>query len=185
MDKLNETVEKIVHQVANQAQKRQEVKEDVSMTIQHAIKDIINSEFRPDEESGFSFLEYKSVEMYHGPIKLIDFIDEESDEPKSPKKSKPIDIDDPIKHGEIIVIVKKGDKVVVKANEENDTIISNIVHGELIIRHVDTNLILNIARGNIKDAIDFNIVGQAYIRDLSGTIKVKQFKGIVIVRNEE
>ncbi|RNA10658.1 adenylate kinase isoenzyme 5-like isoform X1 [Brachionus plicatilis] len=185
MDKLNETVEKIVHHVANQAQKRQEVKEDVSTTIQHAIKDIINSEFRPDEESGFSFLEYKSVEMYHGPTKLIDFIDEENEEPKSPKKSKAIDVDDPTKHGEIIVIVKKGEKVLVRANDEHDTIISNIVHGELIIRHVDTNLIINIARGAIQDAIDFNIVGQAYIRDLSGTIKVKQFKGIVVVRNEE
>ncbi|CAF0891757.1 unnamed protein product [Brachionus calyciflorus] len=174
MDKLNETVDKIVHQVANQAQHRKEVKEDIALTIQHAIKDIINSEFKPDEDSGFSFLEYRSIE-----------IKDDNGEPKSPRKSKPLEIEDPTKHGEIIVIVKKGDKVIVRANEENDTIISNIIHGELIIRHVDTNLIINIARGAIQDAIDFNIVGQAYIRDLSGTIKVKQFKGIVVVRNED
>ena len=121
--------------------------------------------------------------MYQGPIKLLDFIDE--GDPSSSRKSKSIDMDDPTKHGEIIVIVKKGEKVTVKANEDNDTIISNIIHGELIIRHVDTNLILNIAKGAIKDAIDFNIVGQAYIRDLNGSIKVKQFKGIVVVKNEE
>ena len=114
MDKLNETVDKIVHQVANQAQHRQEVKEDVALCIQHAIKDLINNEFRPDEDSGFSFMEYHSVEMYQGPTKLLDFIEE--GEPSSPRKSKSIDMDDPTKHGEIIVIVKKEEKVTVKAN---------------------------------------------------------------------
>lgn len=203
VEKLNDTVDKIVHLVANQASKHQKVKEDVSLSIQNAIKDLLAADLQPDEESGFSFVEYEPLEMYQGPTKLIDFIEEEivedevfeDDEsaaagntrlakPGQTRKVK-TKIDDSTKHGEIIIIVHQGQKVNVRADDDNDTVISNIIHGELIIRNVDTNLILNISKGEFNNSVELNIVGQAYIKDLSGTIKVKQFKGIVVIKNED
>ncbi len=184
--------------MVNQAANRQQVKDNVSLSIQNAIIDSIAAELEPNDEIGFSFLQCDNLEIYHGPTKLTDFIDEtdladedtdnfsksanKSSKSNGPRKAHHIDGD--VKHGEIIIIVKKGEKVLVKADEDNDTVISNIHLGEVIIRNVDTNLMLNImARGHeIRDPVELNIVGQAYIRDLSGTIKAKQFKGIVLVK---
>ena len=83
--------------------------------------------------------------------------------------------------------MKKDDqnKVSVRADEQNDTVISNIKSGEIIIRNVDTNLALKMNRASgATDSVEMNIVGQAYIKDLTGEIKAAQFKGIVIVRND-
>jgi len=88
-------------------------------------------------------------------------------------------------HGEIILRVTKGHRVEVVADSNNDTIISNIDKGEIIIRNVDTKLVLNLSKtGKTNDHIDLSIVGQAYIRDLSGNIKAEQFQGIVVVKND-
>lgn len=88
-------------------------------------------------------------------------------------------------HGEIIIRVVKGQRVEVVADENNDTIISNIDNGEIIIRNVDTSLVMNLAKlGKTNDHINLSIVGQAYIRDLSGDIKAEQFHGIVVIRND-
>ncbi len=88
-------------------------------------------------------------------------------------------------HGEIIIRVAAGHKVEVKADTNHDTIISNIDKGELIIRNVDTNLVLNLSKsGQTNNHIDLAIVGQAYIRDLSGNIKAEQFQGIVVIKND-
>lgn len=81
--------------------------------------------------------------------------------------------------------MKKDQKVSVRADEQNDTVISNIKSGEIIIRNVDTNLALKMNRASgATDQVEMNIVGQAYIKDLTGDIKAGQFKGIVIVRND-
>ena len=88
-------------------------------------------------------------------------------------------------HGEIIIRVQKGHKVTVEADSNHDTIISNVDQGEIIIRNVDTNLVLNLSKnGKSNDHIDLSIVGQAYIRDLSGNIKAEQFQGIVVIKND-
>ena len=93
--------------------------------------------------------------------------------------------DDSIKHGEIIIRCHRGQKVHVKADENNDTLISNIEYGEIIIRNVDTNLVLTVAKGNkVLDPVEFCVVGQAYIKDLTGSIKAIQFKGIVVVKTD-
>lgn len=199
---IDETVDKIVKSVVAQAANRQQVKDNVSLSIQNALIDTLVAELEPNEEIGFSFLECENLEIYHGPTKLTDFIDESDlgDENSSSTKqssgksgSKRSDgkkahhIEGDVKHGEIIVIVKRGQKVQVRADENNDTVISNIHLGEVIIRNVDTNLMLNISRSGLKetnDAVELNIVGQAYIKDLSGLIKAKQFKGIVLVKTE-
>lgn len=81
--------------------------------------------------------------------------------------------------------VRNEQKVSVRADENNDTVISNLLSAEIIIRNVDTNLVLNMSRANgVKDSVELNIVGQAYIKDLTGEIKAKQFKGIVVVKND-
>lgn len=76
VDKINETVDKIVHLVIGQASRRQAVKDDVSMSIQNAIKDVLASEMEPDEETGFSFTEYDHLEIYQGPTKLLNLPDD-------------------------------------------------------------------------------------------------------------
>ena len=99
MDKINETVDKIVHMVIGQASRHQAVKDDVSMSLQHAIKDAILADLQPDEESGFSFTEYDALEIYQGPTKLMNLEDESA--PDADKKSS----NSPHEHGEIIVKV--------------------------------------------------------------------------------
>ncbi len=197
MEKIDETVDKIVHLVIKQASNRQEVKEDVSYSIHHAIMDVINTELEPDEESGFSFLEYENLEIYQGPTKLLNLddipeypdnqsksISKNSSTVNNEKKSaKNIEHEDTEKHGEIIIRVLKGDRVTVKADEDNDTVISNLNRAEIIIRNVDTNLLMSVNK-DLSSFVEMSIVGQAYIRDLSGVIKAKKFRGIVLVRTD-
>jgi hypothetical protein len=203
LELIDETVAKIVRSVVNQAANRQEV-DTVSLSIQNALIDTFAADLEPSDDLGFAILEYEHLEIYHGPTKLTDFIDEtnltddsaskqEADRNEAeaaasgrkvkgePKRAHHIDGD--VKHGEIIVIVSRGEKVLVKADENNDTVISNIHVGEVIIRNVDTNLILNISKSGVeRDPVEMSIVGQAYIRDLTGSLIVRQFKGIVLVK---
>lgn len=81
--------------------------------------------------------------------------------------------------------VRTEQKVSIRADENNDTVISNLFGAEIIIRNVDTNLVLNMSRASgVTDSVELNIVGQAYIKDMTGEIKAKQFMGIVVVKND-
>ena len=103
MDKINETVDKIVGMVIGQASRHQAVKDDVSISIQNAIKDVIAKDLQPDEESGFSFTEYNHLEIYQGPTKLLNLPeDNNTDEGANSTSSS----NDRMAHGEIIVKVK-------------------------------------------------------------------------------
>ena len=194
LDQFDHTVDSIVNQVINKASNRQEVKEDVGLSIQTAFLDVIASHMQPNDETGFAFLEYDNVELYQGPSRLMDLVNpdaldtsvesKQDSNKKSPKTVKN-DMSDSTKHGEIIIRVHKGQKVTVRADENNDTIIANIQKGEVIIRNVDTNLLLTVSKGNIiNQEIELCIVGQAYIKDICGDIKASQFQGIVVVRND-
>lgn len=96
IDKINQTVDKIVGMVIGQASRHQSVKEDVSISIQNAIKDVIANDLQPDEESGFSFTEYNHLEIYQGPTKLLN-LPEDDQNPTSGSST----------YGEIIVKVSR------------------------------------------------------------------------------
>ena len=201
VEKIDATVDQIVHHVIKKASNREEVKEDVSCSIHHAIKEVIDSELAPDEESGFSFMSYENLEIYMGPTKLINLDDVPVEDDGGEKKNKTGNgndfnksikerqqtaqtiVDETKKHGEIIIRVLKGEKVEVRADEDHDTIISNINKAEVIIRNVDTNLFMSTNKEATR-FVELSIVGQAYIRDLSGVLKAKQFRGIVLVRTD-
>lgn len=173
INKFDETVDEIVHCVMNNASKGREVKQNVSSTIQSAIRELIASEMEPNEETGFDYLEYDHLEIFKGPSKLMKLAGNGINDTEANL------------HGEIIIRVQKGHKVTVEADSNHDTIISNVDQGEIIIRNVDTNLVLNLSKnGKSNDHIDLSIVGQAYIRDLSGNIKAEQFQGIVVIKND-
>ena len=196
--KIDETVDEVLNYFIKQASNREELKESVSVSLQHAIQDVVHTiqdEFKQDEVSGFGFTEYENLEVYLGPTRLLDYTaeipesenseTENSGQRKLGKKSG----DGSIKHGEIIVKVPKGHKVHVRATENDDTIVSNIFNGEVIIRNIDTNLILSICHNNSEDIsdgdfVEMSILGQAYIRELHGVIKVNQFKGIIVIKSE-
>ena len=193
---IDDCVDNIMKLVINQASNRQQVTENVSLSISNAIKDIVLHEMEECPEIGFSFVEYEHLEIYQGPTRLIDFIEDSSNSAQSDtanskqaissdKKTATNIKDETEKHGEIIIRVRKGEKVTVRADEiTNDTIISHIVAGEIIIRNVDTNLLLKIEKGGFSDTIELNIVGQAYLKDVHGSITCKKFRGIVIVKND-
>jgi hypothetical protein len=201
IDRINSTVDKIVHNVIDMASNHMEVKQDVSVTLRDVIKDLIH-EMIPDEESGFSFLQYKHLELYHGPTQLISLDESLTDESEfedkaqqDPKKKKKIKSDkkkatdekgspEKIKHGEIIIRASAGDKIDIRADDNNDTVISNLNLSEIIIRNVDTKLLINVIKDKPDSGMALSIVGQAYIRDLSGTIKAKDFRGIVLIKND-
>ena len=189
---IDKTVDKIVQLVIKQAANRQQVVDNVTYCISNVFKDILLNELKENKEIGFSFLEYDHIEIYQGPTRLFNFVEDEGiaesadktivNEPN--KKSTHHVPEESDKHGEIIIRVHKDKKVDVRADQENDTVISNISAGEIIIRNVDTNLLLNMSRGGFTDTIELSIVGQAYLKDVYGSIKCRQFKGIVVVKND-
>lgn len=190
---IDECVDNIMQLVINQASHRQAVTENVSLSISNAIKDIVLHEMEECPEIGFSFVEYDHLEIYQGPTRLLDFIEDtpsdgqsNSNQKQEKDKKSALNVkDETEKHGEIIIRVKKGEKVTIKADDvTNDTIISHIIAGEIIIRNVDTNLLLKIEKGGFSDTIELNIVGQAYLKDVHGSITCKKFRGIVIVKND-
>jgi hypothetical protein len=127
----------------------------------------------PDEDSGYSFLEYDNLQIYQGPCQLMHAI----------SATEASNSDSAMKHGEIIIRVTKGQNIAVRADENTDTIISNVSKAEVIIRNVDTNLLLNIG-DNFNSAVELSVVGQAYFKDISGSFKAKQFRGIVVIRSD-
>lgn len=173
MQDFDSTVNNIVNMVIDKASHRQEVTNNVALSIQNAIRDVIGPEMEPDEESGYSFLEYDHLQIYQGPCTLMHAITA-TDTSNS---------DSALKHGEIIIRVSKGQNISVRADENTDTIISNVSKAEVIIRNVDTNLLLNIG-DNFNNAVELSVVGQAYFKDISGSFKAKQFRGIVVIRSD-
>lgn len=124
MDKINETVDKIVGMVIGQASRHQAVKDDVSISIQNAIKDVIAKDLQPDEESGFSFTEYNHLEIYQGPTKLLTLTDE----------STATDAAD-------------GDKANANANNNDSTSRGQLAHGEIIVKVKTGCLFVRNSRG--------------------------------------
>ena len=189
-------MDEVLNYFIKQASNREELKESVSASIQHAIQDVVHTiqdEFKENVESGFSFTEYENLEVYLGPTKLLDYSknipESENSEIESNSTNDRKKSTGSIKHGEIIVRVPKGHKVNVRATENDDTIVSNIFNGEVIIRNIDTNLILSICHNNLNDIsdgdfVEMSILGQAYIREMHGVIKVNQFKGIIVIKSE-
>lgn len=86
-----------------------------------------------------------------------------------------------VKRSNINEKVRNEQKVSVRADEQNDTVISNIKNGEIIIRNVDTNLVLTMDRANgSRDSVELSIVGQAYIKDMNGQLKASAFSQSLI-----
>lgn len=113
VDKINETVDKIVGMVIGQASRHQAVKDDVSISIQNAIKDVIAKDLQPDEESGFSFTEYNHLEIYQGPTKLLTLPDETTSTDAA---------------------AADGDKANANANNNDSTSRGQLAHGEIIVK---------------------------------------------------
>jgi len=175
MQEFDATVNNIVNIVIDKASHRQEVTNNVALSIQTALKDVIGPEMEPDEDSGYAFLEYDHLQIYQGPCTLMHAISA-TDASGS---------DSAIKHGEIIIRVTKGQDIAVRADENTDTIISNVDNAEIIIRNVDTNILLNIGdQSHFNHAVELSVVGQAYFKDISGSFKAKQFRGIVVIRSD-
>lgn len=193
-NKIDETVDEVLNYFIKQASNREELKESVSISLQHAIQDVVHTikdEFKQDIESGFGFAEYENLEVYLGPTRLLDYSANipESENNEKEENTANKNKSGSINHGEIIVKVPKGHKVSVKVTENDDTIVSNIFNGEVIIRNIDTNLILSICHNNFEevsdgDFVEMSILGQAYIKELHGVIKVNQFKGIIVIKSE-
>jgi hypothetical protein len=173
MAEFDQTVNNIVNVVIDKASHRQEVTNNVALSIQNALKDVIGPEMEPDEESGYSFLEYDHLQIYQGPCQLMHAISA-TDASGS---------DSAIKHGEIIIRVTAGQNISVRADENTDTVISNVNKAEVIIRNVDTNLLLNMGE-NFNKAVELSVVGQAYFKDITGSFKASKFRGIVVIRSD-
>lgn len=193
--RIDAAVGDIVSQFIKQSSK-ENLHNYAAENLQNAIKDLVQHEFEHDHESGFGVINCDNMSLYRGPMKFLGTIPEKPEEEESDfwvqERKRMLAEEswntDSEFHGEIIVKVPKGHTITVKANEEHDTIISNIIGGEVVIRNVDTSLVLNMVklRNNerIDEYVEMNIFGQAYIRDLTGNIKVRQFKGIVVIKTE-
>jgi hypothetical protein len=192
-----------LHSFIDQAAHGEQVKEAVSTSLQHAMKDVITNvlanEFELNYDTGYGVIQYDNLEVYKGPTRLLDILDDvsddEPDQNQSFKLGKATNLKRgsekaSLKHGEIIINVPKGHKVAVKATAENDTVITNIFDGEVIIRNVDTDLMLSILHDDFAtlksgEFVEMSIVGQAYMKDLTGILKINQFKGIIVIKTHD
>ncbi len=201
--KIDETLEEVLHHFIEQASHGEQLRDAVSTSLQHAVKDAIDSilanEFEANEDTGYGVIQYENLEVYKGPTRLLDILDDVSSENTDLSNStlgqvssiqKQNADEASLKHGEIIINVPKGHKVDVKATAEYDTIIKNIFDGEVIIRNVDTDLVLSILHDNFAtlrhgEFVEMSIVGQAYMKDLTGILKINQFKGIIVIKTHD
>ena len=128
----------------------------------------------PNEQYGFDTLALsEDLQLFHGPKQMMLqqlTIDETSESSKH--------------DGEIIIhnYRKAGHELqpVTVREEHGNTRIGNI-DGDVIIRNVVTDVLLT--NDQKRNQLSMNIVGQAFLKRVQGTLTASKFKGIIVVKN--
>ncbi len=84
-------------------------------------------------------------------------------------------------YGEIIIHNYRTSQQSVVVREENGNTRVGNIDGDVIIRNVVSDVLLKNEKTNLQ--LSMNIVGQAFLRGVQGTIIASKFKGIIVVKN--
>ena len=147
----------------------------MNICLNEVIKEVFRDEkFETNEEFGFDTLSLNDdLQLYRGPKQMM----------LTELEGK--DTVDVSKHyGEIIIHnyrQAQGDHSSVIVREENgNTRVSNI-DGDIIIRNVVSDVTLR--NEQTRHQLSMNIVGQAFLKAVQGTLIASKFKGIIVVKN--
>ena len=147
----------------------------VNLSLNEVIKEAFRDEkLMPNEQFGFDTLALSNdLQIYRGPKQMM-LQELQGDETVDVSKH----------HGEIIIHnyrTSQHDHPAVIVREENgNTRVANI-DGDIIIRNVVSDVTLN--NDNTRHQLGMNIVGQAFLKGVQGTLIASKFKGIIVVKN--
>lgn len=153
----------------------QAIEEPVNLSLNEVIREVFRDEkLLPSEKFGFDTLELSNeLQVYRGPKQMM-LKDLEVDETADLSKH----------HGEIIIhnyrTGEQGRPAVIVREENGNTRVSNI-DGDIIIRNVVSDVTLT--NEQTRHQLSMNIVGQAFLKGVQGTLLASKFKGIIVVKN--
>jgi hypothetical protein len=153
----------------------QAIEGPVNLSLNEVIKEAFRDEkLMPNEQFGFDTLALSNdLQLYRGPKQLM---------LQELQGNETVDVSK--HHGEIIIHnyrTSQHDHPAVIVREENgNTRVANI-DGDIIIRNVVSDVSLN--NENTRHQLGMNIVGQAFLKGVQGTLIASKFKGIIVVKN--
>ncbi|CAF3885816.1 unnamed protein product [Rotaria magnacalcarata] len=172
LEKIEKNLENVVNNVMQAAAGHQTLDEPVNKSLNEVIKDAFREEaLVTNEEFGFDTLVLNDdLLLYRGPKQMM---------------LKELEVDetgDLSKHyGEIIIHnYCTTDQSVVVREDNSNTRVENI-DGDIIIRNVISDVLLK--NEQTRHQLSMNIVGQAFLKGVQGSLVASKFKGIIVVKN--
>lgn len=144
----------------------------MNQSLNEVIKEVFRDEnLIPSEEYGFDTLALNNgLQVYRGPKQML---------------IKELEVDETVdlsKHyGEIIIHNYRTSQQSVVVREENGNTRVNNIDGDIIIRNVVSDVILK--NEQTHHQLSMNIVGQAFLKGVQGSLIASKFKGIIVVKN--
>ncbi|CAF0875371.1 unnamed protein product [Rotaria sordida] len=172
LEKIDQSLENVVNGVMKAAAGHQTLEEPVNKSLTEVIKEVFRDEaLVPSEQYGFDTLAlHDDLLLYRGPkqmmLKELE-VDETSDLSKH--------------YGEIIIHNYRTRKQSVIVREENGNTRVENIDGDIIIRNVVSDVLLK--NEQTHHQLSMNIVGQAFLKGVQGTLVASKFKGIIVVKN--
>ncbi|CAF0986559.1 unnamed protein product [Adineta ricciae] len=175
LEKVEKTLESVVSSVMQAAAGHQPLDDPLNISLNDVIQKLFKEEdLVPNEQYGFDTLALsEDLQLFHGPKQMMLqqlTIDETSESSKH--------------DGEIIIHnYRKAEhelQPVTVREEHGNTRIGNI-DGDVIIRNVVTDVLLT--NDQKRNQLSMNIVGQAFLKRVQGTLTASKFKGIIVVKN--
>jgi hypothetical protein len=148
----------------------QTVTSPTNLSLNQVIKDVFNdATLVPNEQYGFDTLALNNdLQVFLGPKQmLLQDLDVEHTSDTSNN------------YGEIIIHNHCRQESVVVRDDNGNTSIGHI-DGDVVIRNVDTDV--RLVNDDKRSQLSMNIVGQAFLKGVQGTLIASNFKGIVVVK---
>jgi hypothetical protein len=147
--------------------------EPVNLSLNEVIKEVFREEnLLTNEQYGFDTLALsQELQLYRGPKQLMLQeleINETSDTSK--------------RHGEIIIHNNRSNRrQSITVREENGNTRVGNIDGDIIVRNVVSDVLLT--NDETRNRLSMNIVGQAFLKGVQGTLTASKFRGIIVVKN--
>lgn len=150
----------------------QTIDEPINESLNEVIKEVFHDKnLVPNEEYGFDTLALNDdLQLYRGPKQMM-LQELEVNETSDLSKYE----------GEIIIHNYRTAQQSVLVREENGNTHVAHIDGDIIIRNVVSDVILKNDRTHHQ--LSMNIVGQAFLKGVQGSLIASKFKGIIVVKN--
>ncbi|CAF4278520.1 unnamed protein product, partial [Rotaria sp. Silwood2] len=172
LEKIEQSLENVVNSVMQAAAGHQTLEQPVNKSLNEVIKEVFRDEsLVPSEQYGFDTLALNDdLLLYRGPKQMM---------------LKELEVDETIdlsKHyGEIIIHNHRTTKQSVIVREDNGNTRVENIDGDIILRNVVSDVLLK--NDQTHHQLSMNIVGQAFLKGVQGTLVASKFKGIIVVKN--